>query len=97
MRLPTKKSIRELISRIKRIMLENPDMYWDVETEQYECQLTVGVDGQSQEFGYQTGDNSFSGACYSYPHWAIVTITNYSNVKELTDEIINQFHDLISQ
>ena len=96
-KVPFKKDLKELAKRIKRYVLENPDLFWNVETEQSECQLTVGCDGVSTDFGYQTGDNSYSGGAYSYPHWAIVTITNHSNIEEVSKDLINQFYDLINQ
>ena len=85
MKLPNKKDLSALFKRLKRQMLENPHLYWNVVTEQYECEVTIGCDGTSKEFGYQTGDNSYTGACYGFPHWAIVTITNHSNIKDLVN------------
>ena len=84
--LPNKKDLKDLIKRVKRYMLENPDLFWNVETEQYECELTIGCDGVSKDFGYQTGDNSYTGGAYGYPYWAVITITNYSTLKDMTDE-----------
>lgn len=96
-KLPTKKSIRELVSTVRRTMLENPPMYWDVEREEYVTELTIGVDGNSRKFGYQTGDNSYTGGAYGYKHWAVLTVTNNMTLKEIVDDVFNQWYELTSQ
>jgi hypothetical protein len=44
--------------------------------------VTVGEDG-ALSWGYQTGDNSFTGGAYGHPYWGVVTLTRESDVMEL--------------
>jgi hypothetical protein len=60
-------------------------------------ELTIGVNGENREYGAQSGDNSFSGAAYHYPHWAVVTIDRHSNCRDIVDDILSQWNDLIIQ
>lgn len=55
--------------------------------------LTVGFNPSSKEWDYQTGDNSFAGACYHYPVWGVTTIFPRSRSKDLAKEVVNQIKD----
>lgn len=57
--------------------------------------VTIGADGTSAEFGFQTGDNSFSGGAYGYPYWGVVILTRRSNCRELARDAIEQIYDQI--
>lgn len=54
--------------------------------------LTVATDGEA--WGYQTGDNSYSGACYFFPHWAVTTLYRDSDPQEVVKEIYSQWNEL---
>ena len=95
--MPTKQALNTLVKELKRYMLENPDLFWDVETEQYETTLTIGFDGLTKTYGFQIGDNSYSGGAYGYPYWAVVMITNNLSNRDIVDCIVNQFHDIMNQ
>ena len=58
-------------------------------------QLTVACNDDMKEWSFQTGDNSYSGGAYFYPHWAVVGVYRNSNCKELASDILNQLHELI--
>lgn len=45
--------------------------------------LTFATDASHQTWAVQTGDNSYAGPCYSYPHWVVVWISKDFNAKEL--------------
>jgi hypothetical protein len=57
-------------------------------------QLTIGAN-ESGEWSFQTGDNSYSGDAYHYPHWGVVGVYRNSNCMELAKELIEQIEDLI--
>lgn len=57
-------------------------------------QLTIGTDGK--DWTYQTGDNSFMGGAYQYPHWAVVAVYRSSNSYHVADEVIQQIDDLLA-
>lgn len=56
--------------------------------------LTVGTnDGSS--WGYQTGDNSFTGGAYGFQHWAVLYIYEDSIPAEVVKEIFSQWTELM--
>lgn len=56
--------------------------------------LTVGASGEGRaSWSFQTGDNSFMGGAYLYPHWAVVEVGKRDNANEVAKEILNQLHD----
>ena len=63
--------------------------------------LTVGFTPKSEDkdasWGYQTGDNSYTGGAYSHPHWAVVTLCRDSNPAEIAAEIAEQISELAEQ
>lgn len=62
--------------------------------------LTIGFTPESEDedfsWGYQTGDNSYSGGAYSHPHWAVVTIARDSIAADVAAEIAGQIGELVS-
>ncbi len=57
-------------------------------------QVTIGANIQG-EWSYQTGDNSYSGAAYRYPHWAVIQLYRRSNCLELARDIRDQLAELM--
>ena len=55
--------------------------------------LTVGFNPKSKEWDYQTGDNSYAGACYHYPIWGVTTIFPRSKSKDLAKDVVDQIRD----
>lgn len=62
-------------------------------------QVTFGVadrkPGDSWEWNYQTGDNSFTGSAYHYPHWAVVYLYRDSDCRELAVDAASEILELI--
>ena len=57
--------------------------------------LTVGASGEGREkWSYQTGDNSYTGGAYAYPHWAVITVYPRTNAKDAAKEILSQWRSL---
>ncbi len=56
--------------------------------------VTIGY-SPNGDWDYQTGDNSFSGGAYGYPHWAVVYLYRRSNSLELARDVIDQLWELI--
>lgn len=59
--------------------------------------FTIGWNPKSRAYGWQTGDNSYSGAAYFYPIWAVGTIYPRTNSRKLAKELINQLLEQVSQ
>lgn len=55
-------------------------------------QLTVGWDGV-MDWGFQTGDNSYTGGAYGYPHWAVVSVHRDSD----EDDIVGSIHEQLEE
>ena len=65
--------------------------------------ITFATNDSGDTWNYQTGDNSFTGDCYSLPHWAVDTIQydcdadsgDYSG--ECASYIIAQLEELLPE
>ena len=55
--------------------------------------VTIATDNSATEWAYQTGDNCYTGACYFFPHWAVVSLYRDSDIGELLDDIERQLLD----
>jgi hypothetical protein len=55
-------------------------------------QLTVGA--RHDSWSFQTGDNSFSGGAYGYPHWGVIGVYRDTNSFEAADDLIGQLDEL---
>lgn len=59
-------------------------------------QVTVSTsDGRS--WSYQTGDNSYSGACYGDTHWSVIYLYRDSNCRELAREAVNELRGMVNE
>jgi len=59
--------------------------------------VTIACDDpNSDEWTYQTGDNSFVGSCYHYRNWSVVYLYRDSNCLELAKYAIDQLHELVA-
>lgn len=57
--------------------------------------ITIATDDELSTWTYQTGDNSYSGACYHFPYWGIGSLYRHSNCAELANEIIENLAEVI--
>ena len=99
--LPTIKSLAYLIKAIKPTIRDDYRAYAGepgLDDENIpSIQLTIGWDAESGEWSWQTGDNSFSGSAYFYPHWGVVAVYRRSNSLDLARYIRSQLADSASQ
>jgi hypothetical protein len=82
-RLPMIKHLRALLIDLKS---QVDDDYLDV---------TIGWSPDTGYWGFQTGDNSFTGGAYLHPHWAVVSLERRSNCTKLAREIRDQLSELV--
>lgn len=93
---PKIKSLKELLVFLKTTI--GDDYRCDDESNIPSMQVTIGANGNGRsEWSYQTGDNSYTGGAYYYPHWAIVYLDRRSNSTELARDIRSQLDDLYYQ
>ena len=60
-------------------------------------QLTVGAtvgEGRAS-WGYQTGDNSYTGGAYGHPFWGIAYVTHESDPEAIASEILSEIDEQI--
>lgn len=87
-RLPNKEYLIELIEDIRIRDIDQDDGYIDI---------TIASNGTDpNDWGYQTGDNSYTGACYFYHHWAIGTIDFQTDPKELASDLLDQLEECLA-
>ncbi|SRR5579871_441936 len=64
----------------------------DPEDETPGMQLTIGVD--SRGWGWQTGDNSFTGGAYGYAHWGVGSLYRDSDPADVAEEILSDLESV---
>ncbi len=93
MQLPTISELTQLVKSIKRTIADDYRAFDDDEIPG--IQLTVACNDNG-EWDYQTGDNSYSGSAYHYPHWAVVGVYRRSNSRQLAKDLQSQLAELVS-
>ena len=58
--------------------------------------LTFSTNDDLSCWGYQTGDNSYTGGAYGLPHWAVTYLYRDSDAEKVYEEILNQWAELIN-
>lgn len=81
---------KDLVSLLVSLKKDIDDDYKAEGMDTPSMDVTVGWNPESDDWSYQTGDNSFMGSAYHYPCWAVVTLTRRSNSRELADDILDQ-------
>lgn len=57
-------------------------------------QVTIACSDTLDRWAYRTGDTSFFGACYHYPHWGVGYLTKDADVMSLAESMID---DMLEQ
>ena len=96
-RLPLIKDIRALLIDLKPTIGDDNRAYdgCDVDDTTPSMLVTIGAD-DSGDWSWQTGDNSYSGGAYHYPHWAVIALTRRANCTELARDAVAQIADLMT-
>ena len=92
--LPTVEEVSELVTDIIKGEWWNDEGMID---------LTIATNGKpndcdTADWTFQTGDNSYSGSCYHYRHWAVTTISREDdNPNEIAENLVDQLAELLYQ
>ncbi len=78
----------ELVAHVKGQIDDECQAFED--DEEPGIQLTVGTNAERSSWGFQTGDNSYSGGAYGYPFWAVVGVYAGTSETELAQDIVDQ-------
>lgn len=62
----------------------------DPEDYQPGMQLTIGCDKTLADYGWQTGDNSYTGGAYSFPFWGVAYLFRDSDPEETAREMVEE-------
>lgn len=92
-KLPLIKDLTALVKGLKKHIAD--DYRANEDDDKPGMSLTVGAN-ETGEWGYQTGDNSYSGGAYFYPHWAVVDVYRRSNSADVARDIQSQLADLMA-
>lgn len=91
--LPSKEQLIELIEHIQHNDLDSNS---GIEEDEF-IDITIASNGTDpNDWGFQTGDNSYSGACYFYRHWAIGYIDDQTNAEHLAVELLDQLEECLA-
>ena len=89
--------ITELMTNLKTQIEDDERASDDPDDDIPEMQVTISTDKEWSEWSYQTGDNSYFGACYFHKYWGVVSLYRNSTPAEIAKDAIDQIADLIYQ
>ncbi len=92
---PPVSAIRALLVELKKQIADEYRCTDDSEDDTPGMCVTIGADGKGRgSWSYQTGDNSFTGGAYGFPHWAVVYLHRRDNSTELARAAVEELHEL---
>jgi len=68
---------------------------YDEAGESESIQMTFSTCDNLEELNFQSGDNSFSGACYFHKHWAVTELSADDDLEELSIQLAEQLADCV--
>ena len=80
----------ELLKQLVQDIADDYRASDDPEDDQPGMQVTFGTNDEMSSWSYQTGDNSYTGGAYSFPHWAVISLYRDSDPAELAHDAIDQ-------
>ena len=86
----------DLIALVTALQKEIGDEYRatsDPDDETPAMAITIATDGECSGWQYQTGDNSYSGGCYSYPYWGVGSVTRDDVPADVVDALLDDLGD----
>ena len=88
------REIRSLLIQLKRDICDDYRCTDDPDDNIPGMLVTVATtDGES--WSYQTGDNSYTGGCYSHPHWSLIYLYRRSNCAELASSAVGELLGMV--
>jgi len=87
-------TLTELTELIQAVQADICDEYRAYEYDDAPgIQLTIATDDDGNGFAFQTGDNSYSGACYHYPHWASCGVYLDTDPEECARDLLEELEN----
>jgi len=96
--LPTIGGLTKLLVHLKKQIHDDyrADYLESADSDVPSMCVTIGWDDKTGRWSYQTGDNSYMGSAYHYPHWAVITLDRRSSSSELAKDIRSQLTELVA-
>jgi hypothetical protein len=94
---PLVSEFRDLLAELKPTIEDDFRAYDDCEDDNEPSLLVTFASNDGSEWGFQTGDNSYSGGAYFYRHWASVALYRDSDCLNLAIEAFDEIMDGIAQ
>lgn len=90
------REIRALLIRLKREIGDDYRASDDPNDDTPGMQVTFATtDGES--WSYQTGDNSYTGGCYSHPHWSVISLYRRDNCTEHARHVVEELLGMVEE
>ena len=93
MKLPTIKEIAALVRHVKSYVPKDDSDYIADEEDKPGIDLTIGVDVETGDWSYQSGDNSYMGGAYRYRDWGVTRVYRSSNSRDVARDLLDQVAD----
>ena len=93
--MPTINDLTMLIKHVKSQITEN-DRSFNGENEPG-IQLSIACDDAMDGWAYQTGDNSFTGPCYFFQHWAVTGIYRDTDCRKEAKSLLNELRETVEE
>lgn len=90
-----KENIRKLLVALKKEITDDCRATDDSDDNIPGMQVTIATDDNLSQWAYQTGDNSYTGSCYSLRHWAVIYLHRRSNSRELAKEAMEELLEAV--
>lgn len=90
----TDQKIKSIQTSIFSILEDHLPSY-DEAGESESIQMTFSTCDNLEELNFQSGDNSFSGACYFHKHWAVTELSADDDLEELSIDLAEQLADCV--
>ena len=90
----TDKKIKSIQASIFSILEDYLPSY-DEAGESESIQMTFSTCDNLEELNFQSGDNSFSGACYFHKHWVVTELCADDDLEELSIDLAEQLADCV--
>lgn len=93
MKLPTIKEIATLVRHVKSFVPKDDPDYIAEYDDEPGIDLTIGVDVETGDWSYQSGDNSYTGGAYGYRDWGVTRVYRSSNSRNVARDLLDQVAD----
>lgn len=89
---PDRDEIRGLLETLRDDIGE--EYRASVEDTEPSMMVTFGFTPKTGAWGYQTGDNSFTGGAYNHPDWSVITLYRETDLDDAVDKVFSGWDEV---